>query len=55
MRNALLYRVGIVAVVAVVAGFIGCATSAPGGVGTSTTQAPPADAVVYVQGLVCPT
>lgn len=52
MRNVLLYRLGIVALVA---GFIGCATSTPGGIGASTAQAPPADAVVYVQGLVCPT
>ncbi len=52
MRSTLLCRLGIVALVA---GFIGCATSTPGGVGISTTQVPPADAVVYVQGLVCPT
>ena len=52
MRNALLYRLGIVALVA---GFIGCATSTTGGVDTSITQVPPADAVVYVQGMTCPT
>jgi len=52
MRNVLLYRFGIVALVA---GFIGCATSGTVGIDTSLTGVPPADAVVYVQGLVCPT
>ena len=52
MRNTLLYPLGIVALVA---GFVGCATSTPGGVDTSTAQVPPADAVIHVQGLVCPT
>ena len=51
MRKALLNRFGIVAVVA---GLIGCATSNTGGVDTSITQVPTADAVVYVQGLACP-
>jgi len=51
MRNVLLYRFGIVALVA---GFIGCATSGTVGIDTSLRGVPPADAVVYVQGLACP-
>ena len=51
MRNASLYQFGLVALVA---GFIGCATSTTGGFDTTTEQLPAADAVVFVQGLTCP-
>lgn len=51
MQNTPLYRFGIIAVVT---GFIGCATSTTGGIAVPVTATADADAVVHVQGLACP-
>jgi len=52
MRNTALYRFGLIVLVV---GFIGCATSTPGGIDTFADQVPSADAVVQIQGVTCPT